>query len=315
MNTFHRKNLIIAAAPFAMAILLTTPAAAQYNGENVLGDYGLKSGSQAPPGFYAGYLFYKYDTHTVRGPNGGSLPGGGNTELNAYAHMLVPTWVLPTKILGANVGGMVAFPWLNTVIDSPRINSTGSYAMSDIYVQPLNLGWHFKRADAIAGYAFTAPTGKFEPGGENNRGKGFWSNELSLGSTIYLDQKKTWHAATTGFYELHTTRKGGDVKVGDILTLEGGVGKTLKQIINVGPVYYAQWKVTVDSGTGVPELFPNNKHRVFGVGPEVNVFLPTKMSGQNVESGLSASVRYLWETGAVMKTEGRSLIISLAYLF
>jgi hypothetical protein len=33
----------------------------------------------------------------------------------------------------------------------------GASGFADMYVQPLNLGWHLKRADVDAGYAFTAP--------------------------------------------------------------------------------------------------------------------------------------------------------------
>ena len=303
------------AMALCLALLLATPAVAQFTGHNILGDFGLKSGSQPPIGFYAGYMYYKYDTNTLVGAGNVTLPGSGSRNLTVMAHGLLTSWVTPKKVLGANIGGVVVFPWLNGSINAPQLDATGSFGYSDTYVQPVNLGWKTKHADILSAYAFFAPTGKYEPGALDNRGKGFWSHELTLGTTVYLDEAKTWSVATTGFYEMHTTRKGGDVKVGDILTLEGGFAKTLKRIINVGPAYYAQWKVTSDSGPGVPALFKSNKHRVFGVGPEISVFLPTKMSGQHVESGVNASVRYLWETGAVMKTQGNSLIIALAYLF
>jgi len=56
-------------------------------------------------------------------------------------------------------------------------------------------------------------------------------------------------------------------------------------------------------------------HRVYGVGPEVSIFLPTKLDGNNVENGGSFVVRYFWETGAINRTEGGGLVLSLAYLF
>jgi len=221
---------------------------------------------------------------------------------------------------------MAAFPVVNVVIDFPRLDfGPQSYGYSDTYVQPLNLGWQTPRADFLAGYAFSAPTGKYEAGGDGNRGKGFWSHELTFGSTAYLDPARTWHIATTGYYELHTSRKGDDVQVGDILTLEGGAGKTLKQIVNVGVAYYAQWKVTTDDAPRLGDLPPplvpiveqilQTKHKVYGVGPEFNIFLPTKMDGNNVQSGLSFVARYFWETGAVNKTEGGGLVLALSYLF
>jgi hypothetical protein len=40
--------------------------------------------------------------------------------------------------------------------------SGGGSGFADTYVQPLNLGWHLKRADVNVGYAFNAPTGRFK---------------------------------------------------------------------------------------------------------------------------------------------------------
>ncbi len=234
-------------------------------------------------------------------------------------------WATDKKFLGANVGGMAAFPAANAAIDFPRLDFETSYGYADTYVQPINLGWTTPRADFLAGYAFSAPTGRYEVGANDNLGRGFWSHELIFGSTAYLDSAKTWHVATTGFYELHTKREGDDVEVGDILTLEGGAGKTVKQIINVGVAYYAQWKVTQDQMPNLDELRPEvaavardilgTKHKVYGIGPEVSVFLPTKLEGNTVHSGLSIAVRYFWETGAINKTEGGGFVLSLAYLF
>ena len=93
----------------------------------------------------------------------------------------------------------------------------------------------------------------------------------------------------------------------------------------MGVAYYAQWKVTQDQMPNLDELRPEvaavargilgTKHKVYGVGPEVSVFLPTKLEGNTVHSGLSIAVRYFWETGAINKTEGGGFVLSLAYLF
>src|ERR1700736_4474252 len=53
--------------------LLPPPAVAQLGGENVRGDYGMKSGSQGPPGFYLGVIFYFYRTDTVKDLDGNDL--------------------------------------------------------------------------------------------------------------------------------------------------------------------------------------------------------------------------------------------------
>ena len=55
-----------------------------------------------------------------------------------------------------------------------------------MYVQPLNLGWHFgKRVDFVAGYGFFAPTGRYTAGASNNVGSGYWGNAITSGTTLY----------------------------------------------------------------------------------------------------------------------------------
>ena len=57
---------ITAAAIMAVAVLLPTPSAAQLNGDNIKGDAGLKSGSQAPPGAYVAVPLWFYTADAVK---------------------------------------------------------------------------------------------------------------------------------------------------------------------------------------------------------------------------------------------------------
>lgn len=125
---------------------------------------------------------------------------------------------------------------------------------SDMYVQPLQLGWHKKRYDALAGYGLYMPTGRFTAGASDNHGLGMWSHELSAGATVYLDEKKQWHAATNAYYNIQSHIKGTNRKAGNVLSLEGGVGRTFcSGLCNVGVDYYTQWKVTDDTFPNVPQ--------------------------------------------------------------
>ncbi len=136
--------------------------------------------------------------------------------------------------------------------------STG-LAYTDMFVNA-SLGWHLKRADILAGYNLYIPTGRFSATGTNNTGLGMWGNEFSIGSTVYLDQKKTWNAAANFALEFHTDKTGTNINVGDLGTVEGGLGKTfykkvsgpIPMIMNVGVAGYAQFKVTGDSGSDIP---------------------------------------------------------------
>ena len=158
-------------------------------------------------------------------------------------------YVSKTKFLGANFGAMVALPFANASIEAPAfaLGETVDTSVSDLLVRPLDLGWHTKRADVAAGLQLYAPTGRYERGGSDNIGKGMWTYEPFVGTTMYFDEKRTLSLATTAYWEFHGKKKDSDVKVGQILTLQGGLGKSfLGGGLIVGAAYYAQWKLTKD---------------------------------------------------------------------
>jgi len=152
----------------------------------------------------------------------------------------------------------------------------------------------------------------FKPG--SNVGLGMWSFELYGGATFYFDKARSWHFATVAWYETHTKKKDSDIKVGDILSLEGGLGKSFSGgLYNAGIAYYAQWKLTEDDlGTDVSDLITDgntfDKHKVFAVGPEVTLSVIVK----NKLIAL-INVRYLWEFGARSKTQGNTLAATATF--
>jgi hypothetical protein len=134
-----------------------------------------------------------------------------------------------------------------------------------------------------------------------------WSHEVSSGTTVYFDESKNWHASTSAFFEIHTKKRDDDLRVGNILTLEGGAGRSfLKGAGTAGVAYYAQWKVTNDSGSDFSTALSATKNRVSGLGPELT--LPFFAKGPWV--GL-VTFRYYWEVGARAATEGRGLVFFL----
>ena len=64
------------------------------------------------------------------------------------------------------------------------------------------------------------PTGRYELGGSENIGKGMWTYEPFLGTTVDFDQQRTLSLAATAYWELHGNKKDTDAKVGQILTLK-----------------------------------------------------------------------------------------------
>ncbi|HEX8030748.1 MAG TPA: transporter [Vicinamibacterales bacterium] len=290
---------------FALVLIIVTgclclarPAAAQLNGFNIKGDQGLKTGSQAPPGIYYGAPFYWYGTETVKDGEGRTFSTTG--DLDMFLGGPLVSVVTTKKLFGGNVGFTAVLPIANVRVELPRLDNDPASGVSDIYIQPINLGWHATRADAIVGYGFFAPTGRYTAGADDNTGLGMWGHEVVAGTTVFLDENKSWHAATTGALEFHSGKKDSDAQVGTLLTLEGGFGRDfLTGAARVGLAYYAQWKMTDDTLTGLPSVILRDQHRVAAIGPEVSVPIATR---QTVYGFLTA--RYQWEVGARTTTQG-----------
>lgn len=305
------------------ALFCAAPAWAQLNGENLTGDMGVKSGTQPEPGFYVSSIYYRYRTDSLKDPQGKpmGLDPSGNANQTIQAAMPLFYYVTPKKLFGANIGMMAVLPFGSGSLEAPGLglSEEASRGLSDLYVMPLQLGWHFARADAIAGVGLFAPTGRYTAGASDNLGKGMWSYEVSGGGTFYLDRQRSFSVSTTAFWETHGKKEGevhvenvsiDNVKVGQLLTLEGGVGKSfLHGAASIGMAYYAQWKITPDQFELSPGSLPlytiPEQHRVFGFGPDVTIPIATKTRLLSL-----VNVRYMWEMGAQLKTQGQTFIIT-----
>jgi hypothetical protein len=308
--------LIVIAAVSVSALLLALPAQAQYNGHNTLGDFGLMSGTQLDPGFYLAGMYYYYGVDEVLNRKGERVTLAPEDPGEITINALVPLvyYISNFKILGANYGVMAAVPLTNSMLEAPifGFEQTTGVALSDIYLQPIYLGWHTKQADFTAGFGLFMPTGRYEPDASDNIGLGMWSFEFSAGTTVYLDAKKSWNLATTAFFETHTRKKDSDAKVGDILSLEGGLGKSfLEGALNIGVAYYAQWKLSQDQfGIDLPPAIEERlgKHRRFGIGPDVTFPIATKKKLIALING-----RLMWEFGARTTTQGLTLAVTALF--
>ena len=305
MRCLNRCCLILAFLVFPLC------SKAQYKGDHIPGFIGLQSGTQAPPGLYVGNVVWVYPTSTVKDNKGHNI--NLLAPLTSTADIILVSVVTNYKLFGANVGGSAAFPFIKNRIQSNSLNVSTSFAYTDMFVSA-TLGWELKHADISAGYNLYIPTGKFSPNATDNTGLGMWANEFTLGSTVYLDDKKTWNAAATFSLEFNTDKSGTNIRVGDLGTVEGGFGKTfykkvsgpVPMIMNLGAAGYAQFKVTGDSGSDIPAPLQGLKDRVFALGPEFNIYIP--------KPRLTFLVRYEPEFGARNRTQGQTVVFSVAWV-
>jgi hypothetical protein len=318
--TVTGRFLLVISVLTAVMGMASNHAHAGFLGHNGLGDFGLQSGTQPDPGTSLSAMYLRYDSDTLRDRDGNQVSldpkHGGSIAVNAYALGLY--YVSNFKLLGGSYGFMIFPGFTDNSLEIPilDVQEGADFGFTDLYIQPINLGWHTERADFIAGLGLFAPTGSYDPDASDNLGLGMWSFEISAGTTIYFDKAKTWHFATTAFYEMHTEKKDTDIRVGDILTLEGGLGKSFMEgAVNVGLAYYAQWKITEDDFgqdieqalnlLGLPEP---GKHRGYGFGPEVTVPIATKSKLYGL-----VTARYFWETGVESSLEGNTLVLMATF--
>lgn len=299
----------------ALLVGISSPARAQLKGHYIPGFMGLESGTQPPPSITLAVPIYFYPTDTIKDPSGETI--GAHPSIRASFTGISVLWVTKVKILDANWGFQaVPADWMKSRIEGRSLDVPGSIGFSDLTFAPVWLGWHTARADVTAGWSFFVPTGKWELGGDENAGLGMWSNDFQAGTTVHLDNKHAWSTSLLATYEIHSHKKDTQIKAGDILTLEGGTGRTfmkpvagsqIPMITNVGLVYYGQFKVTSDTGSSplITNLLAGDKDRVFGVGGEVNVFLP--------KAKLLLGGRIIPEFGARNRTRGTTVMITAGY--
>ena len=299
-----------------LSVVLAAGAQAQLKGHYVPGFAGLQSGTQPPPGISVFLPVYFYTTDDIRNDDGESF--GANPRVNATFLGPGVALVTNTKLLGGNFGASVApLNFIKSRIEGNSLDVPGSFAFTDMYVQPIQLGWEKPRADFVAGYGFFAPTGKWELGGDDNAGLGMWSHLFQAGTTLRLDTTHEWTLSALGSYEIHSHKKDTDLKVGDLLTVEGGLGKTFLKlemaggkpvptlVTNLGLVYYGQFKMTSDKAGQGTSLLEGSKDRVFAVGLEGNVIIP--------KSKMVFGLRIEPEFGARNRTQGWTFLLTVAY--
>jgi hypothetical protein len=299
------RSVILAVA---VVILNSAEGFAQLNGQNIKGDAGLKSGSQAPPGAYVAVPLYFYTADQIKDRDGNQLRTG---SLDASVFGLALNVVTTKKIAGGTYGFLVALPWANNRVQGVNdFDSNPGTGLTDMFLQPINLGWRKPRADFMVAYGLYLPTGRYEDGADNNTGLGMWAQEVLLGTTVFLNDTRTLHAATTATFDFQSEKEDSSTKVGNILNLEGGVGADLLGGgLTTGLAYYGTYKLSDDRfDSRVANLLIRGKNQVWALGPEVTLAIAARKKVYGF-----ATVRYQWELAGRTTTEGAAWNLSFVF--
>lgn len=273
---------------------------AQQKGQWVPGQFGLNAGVVPDPGVTYANLAINYSAGELNDSAGNKISvirgtyGFWSDENILYYvpnHKILGGYFMPYISINVANGSLVG-----DIAGTNLSANGGGGGFADLYVQPINIGWHFaKRVDFNVGYAFTAPTGRYIAGASNNVGSGYWGNNITSGTTLYITKNQGTTANLATDWEIHgqktvaSTPSGQFSKItpGQAFTDEWGIGqvlplkKDMSQLAQLGLVGYDQWQVSGNGGTYLVTGLPIAASRipyysVHGIGFQANYILPAK---------------------------------------
>jgi hypothetical protein len=299
-NTMSRQ---IRVAGFVLALFLLSgalPLRGQQKPQWLPGQSGLNAGIMPAPGFSYVNITVDYSSSAFNGPKGSAIPVTGSYDVWAVENVFY--YVPNLNVLHGNIGMNLLLTPATGSLDAaletqnpgiPNLSAVaGGGGLADLWVQPIGIGWHLKRADLQVSEGLMLPTGRYTPGATNNVGTGYFGNHLMSGTTVYITKNKGTSANLFTDWEVHGGRAGTNntnKTPGQAFTMEWGLGQVLpikknfSQLLQLGLVGYDQWQVTANGGT-VPIgntgiTIPASTlpyYSVHAIGGQANYILPMK---------------------------------------
>lgn len=322
---------VIKSITWALALVAigSSPLIAQQKGQWPLGQFGLNAGVIPDPGITYANLAFNYSASQLNDANANRVPGISGTY-SFWIDENVLYYIPDHKFLGGHFMPYVALSYASgelvaNITGTNLTASGGGAGFADTYAQPLNLGWHFgKRVDFNAGYGFFAPTGRYTAGASDNVGSGYWGNDITSGTTLYITKNQGTTANLFTNWEIHGEKTVASVPSGQFskitpgqdFTAEWGLGqalplkKDLSQLAQFGLVGYDQWQVTSNGGTHLVAGFPVHAsiapyYSVHAIGLQANYVFRAK--------NFTTFFKYYDEYRALARPKGRTFVFGFLW--
>ena len=188
-----------------------------------------------------------------------------NVDLSSFATVPAIFYGLPKSVLGGAqwmIGVVPSYIRADASIITeqrggvinPDLNQEASAKLTgfgDLYVAPLGLTWSQEHWDYTFYYGFTAPTGRYETGADDNIGLGFWTHQPQAYTYYYpkVDQSSAFMLGLT--YEYNTKVKGEDFNPGNRFSLEYGISQYVSERLELGVMGGHNWQISDDKGSDV----------------------------------------------------------------
>lgn len=265
----------------------------------------LKAGIMASdPGLYMLSTTFFYNAQKF-------IDGSGDTsnenETDYVLTAMAVVWRPDFKLFGADyqvlvvptVGNLSGLPVL--VGGEPQNAPVG---LSDTFFSPIALGWHWSEFHLVAALGGFAPTGKFNLGGDDNVGLGFWT-AMPFAMGTYRTERglfEKFPLLATGnvFYETHSNQQGRDFRPGDTFTFEVSVGLEFAERTAAGVSGFLSRQVTDPSGA---DAEPVDKYRSNGIGLTLS---------QGI-GPVTMNLRGYWDFGVRNGPEGTLVYVDIAW--
>jgi hypothetical protein len=270
------------------------------------------------------------------GVRGRSIPITVNGNLNidlvidvdVFAQALGLAFVTDKKIFGADYGFIILPSWGHTSVQvNANANAAGTISvgplsrtlsagrtieikddktgLGDLFIQPLWLGWHGKHYYIGLSWSAYLPIGAYDADDIANVGYGFFTSQTQATFYYYPFENKATAFMLTPTWEIHSNKKGADIKPGQNFTIEYGIGQYLHERFEVGVSGFHQWQITEDSGNDAVNT--NVKDRINGVAGQFTWWA--------VKDKCALVGKYVHEYGPEDRLEGWFGQINLTWIF
>ena len=304
------KNRIWVGALAGCLVMLLgtfTPGNAATSGSHYnYGVEGVLGATAPPPGWH--YRMYNlwYNPNELKDNSGNTVPV--NFDLNVFASAQRIIHVTTIKILGADYLYDFVIPLVDQDVTINSFSDSQSLTFGDIEIEPFVLAWHRPRWDAVFGLAVIAPTGHFDGNEPASPGLGYWSGRLTLGGTLYLDEKKTWSASVLTRTLINSEQEDTNVTPGSEFIAEYGLGKDIpvsnSLIVRPGLAGASYWQISDDSDNDLRAgIVADHRKQAHAIGAEINLFYLPML--------LQMNLRYLQEYGVENGPEDARIVLTL----
>ncbi len=307
MRRARRPALLLILACSCLGSVGVAWAATPIAGHYPPGQSGIR-GAASPAG--AGWtitnfnrLFSNLEVKDAAGENAGDVD-----ELR-YANITMITWNTDATFLGMRFGMLAGIPFATGNLNpSSADTATTSLGLGDVLITPVSLYGRSAEVDYQLQLTYWTSSGRFEPGGNKNRGAGFASIVYSLGGVWYpRGDRDDWSLSAVSRWEQNFEQSATGVHPGDDVVVDWGIGKRLSGVarrFELGVSGFATWQLTRQRG-GPADLDPA-RYRYFGIGPEGSAALGARWT---------LRVRAQWEFATRNAVQGNNLWILFNYAF